>query len=138
MELQQVEGLDAQVLQAPLDEGREVLVVVAFRGVGIEASSGLGGDEDLLVRTVFEEASDQLLAPPVAVDVRRVEEVHPEVDRPVQGGVGVVLADGAPLAPEGPGAEADLRDAHPRLAKVPVLQSSVLSEVLLIQPVAAG
>ena len=138
MELQEVEGIHAQVLQAPLDESREVLVVVAFRGVGIEASSGFGGDEDLLVRTVLEEASDQLLAPPVTVDVSRVEEVDPEVDRPVQGGVGVVFGDGPPLATQGPGAEADLRDAHPRLAKVPVLQGSVLSYFLPIQARCAG
>jgi hypothetical protein len=58
-------------------------VVVAFCGVGVQASSGLGRYEDLIVRAVLEETSDQILAPPVAVDVRRVEEVDPEVDRPV-------------------------------------------------------
>ena len=100
VELEQVQGFDAQVFQASLDEGGEVLVVVAFRGVGIEAASRLGRDEDLVVRSVLEEPADELLAAAVAVDVRGVEEVDAEVDSAVQGRVGVVLADSAPPPPK--------------------------------------
>ena len=41
VQLQKVEGLDLQVLEAPLHEGFEVFVVVAVRHVGGEASSSI-------------------------------------------------------------------------------------------------
>src|ERR671912_211475 len=136
VELQQVQGFDPEVVQATLDEGREVVVIVSFRSVGIQASSGLGRDQDLIVRAVLHELGDYLLAASVAVDVRRIEEVHPEVDRAVQSGVGVVLTYSTPVAPECPGAEADLRDTHPRLPEVSISQSPVLSRYSLFQSVA--
>src|SRR5918994_6290677 len=72
VELQQVQGFDPEVVQATLDEGREVVVIVSFRSVGIQASSGLGRDQDLIVRAVLQELGDYLLAASVAVDVRRI------------------------------------------------------------------
>src|SRR5215207_1500840 len=125
MELQQVQGIDPKVLQATLDEGRQVVVIVSFRNVRIEATSGLGRDQYFIVWSVLQETTDELLAASVAVYVRRVEKVHAEVDRAVKRGVGGVIAHSAPVAPEGPDAEAELRDAHPRLPEVSILQSFV-------------
>src|SRR5215208_5284441 len=136
MELQQVQGFDPEVLQATLGEVREVIVVVSFRSVGIQAPSCLGRDQDLIVWTVLQEPADELLAASVAVDIRGVEEVHAEVDRPVQRAESVILTDGTPAVPEGPGAETDLRDAHPRPSEVSIFQDPVLSRYSLFQSIA--
>src|SRR5918997_6552619 len=122
VELEEVQGFYAEVLQAPLGKAGEVLVVVPFGGVGVETPAGLGGDEDLVVRPFAEQPADKPLAAAVAVHVRGVEEAHAEVDGPVQRGVGVLVAHLSPLAPERPSPEAYLRDPHPRLAEIPVLQ----------------
>ena len=59
MELQQVQGFSPEVGQATFDEGREVVVIVSFRGVGIEASSCLGRDLYLIVRAILQEPGDE-------------------------------------------------------------------------------
>src|ERR687894_300954 len=112
VELEEIQRLDAEVPEAPLDEGREVLGVVPFGGVRVEAAAGLGRDEDLVARAVLEQPADELLAAAIAVDVGGIEKVDAEVYGAVEGGVGVVLAHGPPLAAEGPGAEADLGHPH--------------------------
>src|SRR3712207_8928349 len=56
-----------------------------------EAASCLGRDQDLIVWAVLQQPGDELFAASVTVDVRRVEEIHAEVDRPVQRAEGVVL-----------------------------------------------
>src|SRR5215218_5997039 len=112
------------------------MVVVSFRSVGIQASSCLGRDQDPIVWAALQEPTYELFAASVAVNVRGVDEVHAEIDRSVQRGVSVVLSDRPPVAPEGPGAEADLRDAHLRPSKVSIFQSPVLSRYSLFQSVA--
>jgi hypothetical protein len=63
VKLEQVQRLDAKEPEAPLDEGGEVLAVVALRGVGIQSAPGLGGDENFVVRAVLEE-------PPMSFSLR--------------------------------------------------------------------
>ncbi len=60
---------------------------------------------------------DEALAPPVAVDVGRVDEVHPGVDRGVKRAKRFVVADLAPGAADGPGPEGDLGDRESRPAE---------------------
>src|SRR5215216_1240977 len=135
VELEEVQGLDPEVLEAPLDEAGEVIVIVAPGGVGVEATPGLGGDEDLVAGALFQELADEPLAAAVAVDVRRVEEADAEVYGPVQGCIRFFVAHRSPLAPERPGSEAYLRDPHAGLSQIPVLQSFVPS-LGVFQPVA--
>ena len=52
-----------------------------------------------------QEAADQLLAAPVAVDVGGVDQGDAGVDRRAQHGERIVLADSAPVGAELPGAE---------------------------------
>src|ERR687894_221818 len=138
VELEKVKRLDAEVPEAPLDEGREVLGVVPFGGVRVEAAAGLGRDEDLVARAVLEQPADELLAAAIAVDVGGIEKVDAEVYSAVEGGVGVVLAHGPPLAAEGPGAEADLGHPHPGLSQAAVVQVSLLSSNLVQRSVYVG
>ena len=84
MQLQQVERLYTEVLEAALDEGREVFAVVARRGVRIEPAAGLGGDVDRLAPGAPASLAISRVAAPVAVDVRRVDEVDAQVDRLVR------------------------------------------------------
>src|SRR5215212_32165 len=106
MELEEIQGFDAQVLQAPLDEGGEMLVIVALGGMRVETTSCLGGDEDLIPRSPPEQPADEPLAAAVAVNVGGVEEVDAEVYGPVQSRIRFLITHLSPLAPEGPGPEA--------------------------------
>ena len=86
------------------------LARVYASGALLDAAAHLGGDGEPGVGSGAQEAADQLLAAAVAVHVGGVE----EGDSGVHGGGEhrhrVVLADGAPVGAELPGAQADRAD----------------------------
>src|SRR5215210_8104116 len=49
VELQQVEGIYAEVFEAPLDKSGEVFVVITLGRMRNEAASGFSSDEDLII-----------------------------------------------------------------------------------------
>ena len=103
-------GFDAEVREAPLDEGSEIGCVVAVGGVRREPSAGLGGDEERL-RSFAAEAGNEALGEAIAVDVGGVEEVDAGVEGRVEGSHRLGLVGPAPLAAaDGPGTEADFRN----------------------------
>ena len=120
VELDQVQGLHAQVLAAAIRPCPERLGRVA-RHVQGRSPAHLGGDEEGLAGALGQEPADHPLAPPVAVDVRGVDEVHAGVGSRVEGAQAVRVVHRAPVRPDGPRPEPD--DAHvaPGLAEPAVL-----------------
>jgi len=86
VQLHQVETISPQVFQTALDEGGQVLAVIAFSRVWVQATSGLGRDVDALAGAIANNLTDQPLAAPIAVDIRSIDEIDPQVDRAVQRG----------------------------------------------------
>ncbi len=84
MELDEVEAVGAQVLEAAVDEGGEVSAVVALGGVGIESAAGFGGDVDGVAGAFFAELGDEAFGAAVAIDVGCVDEIHSRVDGRVE------------------------------------------------------
>ena len=107
VELEEFEAVGFEVFEGAVHEGGEILAVVAAGGVGVEAAAGLGGDVELGVGAVAAEAGEEAFGVAVAVNVGGVEEVDAEVEGFVEGGEGLVIADGAPTAADGPATEAN-------------------------------
>ena len=84
MQLHQIEHLDRQVLEAALDEGGQVLAVVAVGDVRVEPASRLGRDDDGLA-TFPAQAREQALAVTITVDVGGIEEIHPQIHGAMEG-----------------------------------------------------
>ena len=74
MKLDEIERIGLQILQAAVDELREVRFVVAVGGVGIEAAAGFGGDVNRL-GALAAKLGDQAFAAAVAIDVGGVDEI---------------------------------------------------------------
>ena len=119
MELDQIEGGDAQVLAAPLRPLAKVRARVLGHVDG-RAPSDLGGDDDALAGPLAEEAADQPLAASVAVDVGGIEESRACVIGSTKCGHGRGVIHSAPIAPDRPGSEADLADRQSGAAKLAV------------------
>jgi hypothetical protein len=130
VQLQEVDGLDLQVLEAPFDEGGQVLLVVALGGLLGEPAPRLGGDVEGVL-ALAPQSGQQLLGVPVAIDIGRVEEVHPPIERPVQGRHRLVIGDRAPGPADGPGAEADPGNVPVGPTQCPIFHHS---EANLTQP----
>ena len=79
MQLEEIDDRSVEVAQTALHERREVLAVVARRGVWLQAASRFRRHHDLLA-PVTTYLCDQPFRTPVAVDVRRVDEIDTEVD----------------------------------------------------------
>src|SRR6185295_6043010 len=78
-------------------------------------------DEDLLLAPA-NDLPDDLLAVPVAVGQRGIDEVEPEVDRPVEGARRFLVAGADPLlCADPPGAVSDLGNLEPRPSQRPVV-----------------
>ena len=124
MQLEQVDRLGLEVLQAALDEREQVLVGVAGRGVRREASSGFRGDHDRFPSLPLQ-PSDEALAVAVTVDVRRVDEVDAEIDGLVQGRHRFLVVDRSPRAANGPRAKPGRRHLPPGPSQLAILHLPV-------------
>ena len=76
----------------------------------LHPSARLRRDGEVGVGPGAQEPADQRLAAPVAVDIGGVEEGDPGVDGGGEDAQGGLLADGAPVGSELPGAEANHAD----------------------------
>ena len=123
VELQQIDGVHLEVLQAALDPRGQVLARVAFGRLGREPPAGLRGDPDRLARPLAPEPGHEPLAAPVAIHVRRVDEVHAGVNRGVQRPHRLLVVHLAPASANRPRPEADGRDRHVRPAESPVFHA---------------
>jgi len=85
MQLQQVEGVGRQDLQAAFDEGGNVRPAVTARFMRVKAAAGFGRDVEWL-RPFFAELREQPLAATVPIDVRGIEEIDSEIQGPVERG----------------------------------------------------
>ena len=106
MDLHQVERRHLEVRQAALHVLRQVFAVVAFLDVRIRAAPDLGGYPKRIA-TLAPQASQESFAVPVAIDVRRVEEVDAQIQRAMQAAHGLGIIHLTPGATDGPGAETD-------------------------------
>ena len=106
VQLQQIQRVGLEILQAALDEGGQVLAVEALGDERLQALAGLGRDVER-VAALAAQARQQLFTVAVAVDVGGVEEVHAAIQRAVQRRQRLAIVDRAPGAADGPGAEAD-------------------------------
>ena len=75
--------LHVQVLQAAFHERGQVLAVISIRRVRLQPAPGLGRHIDGFL-ALPPQFRHQALAPPVSIDVRRVDEIDPQVDGPLQ------------------------------------------------------
>ncbi len=138
VELHEVQGLHAQVLAAAIRPRPERLGRVA-RHVQGRAPAHLGGDEECLAGALGQEAADHPLAPPVAVDVGGVDEVHASVGSRVQGSQAVGVVHRAPVRPDRPCPEADDADVASGLAEPAVLHAvGLLWRGAGFQPIPGG
>ena len=117
MELDEVDRVDAEVLARALEPGTQVRLGVALEHLR-RAAAELGRDDERLV-ALAEQLRDQPLRAAVAVDVRRVEERDPGVDRRVQRLERLRIVGLSPGAADRPGSEPDLRDGPAGLAEEP-------------------
>ena len=118
VELDEVERLDLEVFQAPVDPAAEVLVAVAGDRLLRQAAAGLGGDEDVGGSPRLQDLGDDPLRAAVAIDVGRVDEGDAGVERGVERRDRVALLDLAPAPADRPGAEPDLADAAAGASKL--------------------
>ena len=108
VQLDEVEPLDAEIAPRPVVPLAEVVEDVVLRDL-LDPPAHLGGDEDPGVRTLAQEAPDDLLAAPVPVDVGGVEEGDARLDRGLEHGQRVAVGHIAPVAAELPGPQTDHR-----------------------------
>ncbi len=148
MELDQVQGLDAQVAPGAVGPGAEFLCGGVFQAGGGGAADHLGGDEAVPLRVLRPPSSDDLFAAPIPVDVRRVEEGDSGLCGGVEDGEGISLRDLAPVRAELPGAQPDLGDAASGAAEGAVVHGlssrrkgrslSMISRSMVGQPEVSG
>ena len=130
MQLQQIDRVRIQVLQAALNPRRKILAAVAFRYLLGQAASSLGGDVKLLLPFPAQ-FCHQPFAVAVAVNVCRVEEIHATVECGVQRSKGFLVVHIAPGAADGPRAETDFRDLPARATEFTIFHARKLNEKFL-------
>jgi hypothetical protein len=126
VQLDQVEGFDAQVGTRAVGPGAEVVEGVV-PGLLWQPAAHLGRDGELWL--VLDERADDLLAAAVAVDVRGVDEGHAGVHGRAERAERVLLADAAPVGAELPGPEADHADGASQAGK-----AAIFHIVTLVRP----
>jgi hypothetical protein len=109
VQLHQVQPVDAQVGAAAVGPGTQVLGRERLRHVRVGAAPALRRHGDVGT-ALGEEARDELLAAPVAVDVGGVEEGDPGVDGRVQHRERVGVVDTPPVGTQLPAPQPD--DGH--------------------------
>jgi hypothetical protein len=120
VQLDQVEPVGAQVDPGPVGPGAEVFQRVVLWSL-LDPAAHLGRDHNALPGVAGQEAPDDALAAPVAVDVGRVEERDSGLDRGPQHLHRVGLGHVPPVRAELPGAEPDHRNRPSRPAEYPLL-----------------
>ena len=127
MQLQQVNRVGVQVPQAALNPRREVFAAVTFRCLLRQPASGLGGDVKFFLPFLFQ-LCQQPFAAAVAIDVRRVEEIHAAVERGMERGERFLVVHVAPRAADGPRAKADFRNLPARPSQFAIFHAGKLNE----------
>src|SRR5262249_4219524 len=105
MQLDEVQGLDAQIAARAVGPGAEVVEGVVLRPL-LDAPAHLGGDGQGVSGVGALPLADQLLAAAVAVAVGRVAEGDARLGSRVEDGECRRLVDVSPVGTELPGAEA--------------------------------
>jgi len=108
VQLDEIDLLDTEIGARAIVPLQEALAVVVLRQL-LHPAPHLGRDQQLGMAPV--QLPAELLASPVAVDVRGVEEGDPLLDGGVERLAGVVGGDRPPVGAELPGAQADNADA---------------------------
>ncbi len=104
VQLDEVEGLDAEVLPRAVRPGAEGVERVRLGHMGVRATAHLRRDRQAMAPALGEQPPDEPFAAPVAVDVGGVQEGHARVDRRVQDRHRAVLGDLSPVRAELPAA----------------------------------
>src|SRR5512132_232253 len=106
MQLQQIDRIGREVLQAPIDPRGEVVAGVAGGRLRRQPPSRLRRHVDPLAWPLLAEPRDEALASPVTVDVRGVDEVDAGVDRRMQRADRFLVVDRTPRSTDRPRPEA--------------------------------
>jgi hypothetical protein len=140
VELEDVEVVEAARAQAGLQALPDVRA--GERLGGVQAAGGrphpvlrrdLGGDQDLVTGPLAHHPAHDAFA--LAVAAGGVDEVDAQVDGPVQGPYGLVLArPHPPRRADAPGAVADLRHGQPTASQLAIAHSRPLSLCLRVDP----
>src|SRR5205823_735068 len=83
MELEEVECLCLQIVQAAFDKAAQILTVIATGCMGIEPPPCLGGNDDLLTACLAH-LGNQLLRVTIAIDICCIDKVDPQIDSSVK------------------------------------------------------
>src|SRR5262249_39081751 len=103
MQLQQVQCIYGEVLQAALDESSQICNPIPRRGMRIQAAAGFGSDDDFLAAIALE-SGQQALTASIAINVSSIKEINAEIDCPVERRQRLAILNLAPHAADGPGA----------------------------------
>ena len=123
----QVDVIHAEILQAPLAVGQDVLAGQAMLvGTGAGREEHLAGDHDLVARVLLEHAAEEDLGVAARIGVGAVEEVDAGLPR-LTYDLRRVLHGGRVLQPGHPAAQRDLTDLNAGLADVAILHVWFLS-----------
>jgi hypothetical protein len=117
VQLDEIDGVDAEVLARALEPGAKVRLRIALEDLRRTAAE-LGRDDERLV-TLTQQPREQALGTAVPVDVGGVEEGDTRVDRGVQRRERLRIVGLAPRAADRPGPEADLGDLATGLPESP-------------------
>ena len=110
MQLQQIERIDAEILAAAIDEGFEIGLRIALQHMRIEPAPRLGRHDRALAPALLEHLANDPLRAAVAIDVGRIDEIDPGVERSVQRLARIRVGDVAPCAADRPGTETHFRN----------------------------
>ena len=123
----QVDVIHAEILQAPLAVGQDVLAGQAMLvGTGAGREEHLAGDDHLVARILLEHAAEEDLGVAARIGVGAVEEVDAGLPR-LTYDLRRVLHGGRVLQPGHPAAQRDLTDLNAGLADVAILHVWFLS-----------
>ncbi|MPM96560.1 hypothetical protein SDC9_143724 [bioreactor metagenome] len=123
MQLDQIQAIHVQALQAILCILNDCLACIAGSNVRVDLPAALGRDKYLPL-LAFDEAADALFAFTAVIDVSRVKEVDALLKSSLHGGLrDLVTVLITPFAAQLPGAQRDFRDLNARIAKCPVLHT---------------
>ena len=119
MELIHVNVVRAESLERPFQRKRDVPRIEIHPDAAVVEVAAHFRRQDDGVAAALERLAEDLLAATPAVDVGRVEEVHPEIDGPLDGCDRLPVVGGSVRVPvrvptNGPCAESDLRDSEAR------------------------
>src|SRR5690606_36045914 len=98
MQLDEIQRVDAEVLETAVDEGLEVRVRVPARDVRRQTTACFRRDDRTRTAPLLQDVANDSFGPAVAVDIRRVDEGRPRFERGKQGLACRVFPDSAPAS----------------------------------------